>query len=140
MKIGQVRRWRLGAAFVLLTYVVLHFLNHALGLVSLAAMEAGRWWFLRLWRSPVGTVALYGALGVHGGLALWLLYQRRTLRMPAWEATQYGSASPSPHCWPPTSSPRGSRGGGSAPTIRTRGSCSASGCSPRSGASGRRSP
>ena len=43
-----------------------------------------------LWRSPVGTVALYGALSVHGGLALWLLYQRRTLRMPAWEATQYG--------------------------------------------------
>jgi adenylate cyclase len=90
MSAGSVRRWRLGAAFVLLTYVVLHFLNHALGLVSLAAMEAGRWWFLWLWRSPVGTVALYGSLSVHGGLALWLLYQRRTLRMPAWEATQYG--------------------------------------------------
>jgi adenylate cyclase len=34
-------------------------------------------------------VALYGAIIVHGVLALWLLYQRRTLRMPAWEATQY---------------------------------------------------
>jgi adenylate cyclase len=85
-----VRRARLGAAFVLLSYLVLHFLNHALGLISLDAMEAGRVWFLALWRSVPGTVALYGAIAVHGVLALWLLYDRRTLRMPAWEATQYG--------------------------------------------------
>ena len=52
-------------------------------------MAAGRWWFLALWRSVPGTLALYGAIVVHGVLALWLLYQRRTLRMPAWEATQY---------------------------------------------------
>jgi adenylate cyclase len=89
MSAVHVRRLRLAAAFVLLTYVVLHFLNHSLGLVSLAAMEAGRWWFLALWRSWPGTVALYGAIVVHGVLALWLLYQRRSLRMPAWEATQY---------------------------------------------------
>jgi adenylate cyclase len=84
-----VRRLRLGAAFVLLTYLVLHFTNHALGLVSLNAMETGRWWFLALWRSAPGTLALYGAITVHGILALWLLYDRRTLRMPLWEATQY---------------------------------------------------
>jgi adenylate cyclase len=84
-----VRRLRLGAAFVLLAYVVLHFANHALGLVSLDAMETGRWWFLGLWRTWPGTAALYGAIAVHGLLALWLLYDRRTLRMPAWEATQY---------------------------------------------------
>jgi adenylate cyclase len=85
----HVRRLRLGAAWVLLTYLVLHFSNHALGLHSLAAMEAGRGWFLLLWRSPLGTLALYGAIVVHGVLALWLLYQRRSLRMPAWEAAQY---------------------------------------------------
>jgi adenylate cyclase len=85
----HVRRLRLAAAWVLLTYLVLHFSNHALGLHSLAAMEAGRVWFLLLWRNPVGTLALYGAIVVHGVLALWLLYQRRSLRMPAWEATQY---------------------------------------------------
>ena len=89
MSATHVRRLRLAAAFVLLTYVVLHFLNHALGLISLAAMEAGRWWFLALWRSWPGTLALYGAIVVHGVLALWLLYQRRSLRMPAWEALQY---------------------------------------------------
>jgi adenylate cyclase len=89
MSPASVRRVRLGAAFVLLTYLVLHFLNHALGLISLDAMEAGRSWFLALWRSRLGTLALYGAITVHGVLALWLLYQRRSLRMPAWEATQY---------------------------------------------------
>src|SRR5437667_10690527 len=52
-------------------------------------METGRRWFLAIWRSQLGTLALYGAIVVHGGLALWLLYQRRTLRMPAWEAAQY---------------------------------------------------
>jgi adenylate cyclase len=85
----HVRRVRLGAGLVLLTYVILHFSNHALGIISLDAMAAGRWWFLALWRSVPGTLALYGAIAVHGLLALWLLYQRRTLRMPAWEATQY---------------------------------------------------
>jgi len=84
-----IRRLRLGAAAVLLAYVTLHFTNHALGLVSLNAMETGRWWFLALWRSVPGSLALYGAITVHGLLALWLLYDRRTLRMPAWEATQY---------------------------------------------------
>jgi adenylate cyclase len=85
----HVRRLRLAAAWVLLAYLVLHFVNHALGLRSLAAMEAGRAWFLLLWRHPLGTLALYGALVVHGGLALWLLYQRRSLRMPGWETVQY---------------------------------------------------
>ena len=89
MSTVHIRRLRLGAAFVLLTYLVLHFANHALGLHSLEAMEDGRGWFLAIWRSPLGTLALYGAIVVHGVLALWLLYQRRTLRMPAWEATQY---------------------------------------------------
>jgi adenylate cyclase len=84
-----IRRLRLAAAAVLLAYLTLHFTNHALGLVSLNAMETGRWWFLALWRSVPGTLALYGAIAVHGLLALWLLYDRRTLRMPAWEATQY---------------------------------------------------
>jgi len=85
-----IRRVRLGAAFVLLTYLILHFINHALGLISLDATEAGRRWFLVMWRNPIGTLALYGAITVHGVLALWLLYQRRSLRMPAWEAAQYG--------------------------------------------------
>lgn len=89
---GSGRAWirplRLWGGLILLTYLLTHFSNHALGLISLDAMAAGRVWFLALWRNPLGTAALYGALLSHWLLGLWLLYRRRTLRMPAWEATQ----------------------------------------------------
>jgi adenylate cyclase len=83
-----LRRVRLAAGLILFAYLATHLLNHALGLLSLATMEAGRTWFLAFWRNPVGTLALYGALATHVALAFWSLYQRRSLRMPAWEATQ----------------------------------------------------
>ena len=83
-----VRQTRLWMGLVLFTYLTTHFLNHALGLISLDAMAAGREWFLLLWRSRAGTVALYTALLVHLSLAYWSLYRRRTLRMPGWEALQ----------------------------------------------------
>src|SRR5215470_11685363 len=83
-----VRRVRLVSGLVLLTYLATHFLNHALGLISLEAMEVGRVWFLALWRNPVATVVLYGALAIHLGLAFYSLYRRRHLRMPLWEALQ----------------------------------------------------
>jgi adenylate cyclase len=83
-----IRRLRLASGLVLFAYLLTHFVNHTLGLVSLAALETGRGWFLALWRNPLGTLLLFGALGLHLLLALWSLYRRRTLRMPAWEATQ----------------------------------------------------
>ena len=82
---GRLRLW---SGCVLFTYVTTHLVNHSLGLVSLDAMEAGRLWFLALWRNPLGAVALYSAFLVHIGTALWSIYERRTWRMPAWEAAQ----------------------------------------------------
>src|SRR5258706_8807075 len=73
----RVRRLRLMSGLVLMSYLVTHFLNHALGNVSLAAMMDGAQWFLFLWRGPVGTVTLYGAALIHLGLGLWALYERR---------------------------------------------------------------
>jgi adenylate cyclase len=91
-----IRPLRLWCGLILFTYLLTHFTNHALGLISLDAMAAGRVWFLALWRNPVGTSALYGALLTHWLLGLWLLTRRRTLRMPLWEATQilFGLAVP----------------------------------------------
>src|SRR5919108_3863677 len=83
-----IRRIRLTTGLVLLTYLATHLINHAFGLISLEAMEAGRIWFLLLWRNPAATAALYSSLTVHFGLALWSLYQRHHLRMPLWEALQ----------------------------------------------------
>ena len=84
----KVRRTRLVTGLILLTYLATHLLNHALGLISLDAMETGRVWFLALWRNPMGTAALYTSLLTHFSLALWSLYRRRHLRIPLWEALQ----------------------------------------------------
>jgi len=81
-------RLRLATGLVLFVFLLTHFANHALGIISLEAMEHGRRPFLALWRNPIGTVVLYAALAIHLGLSLWSLYRRRSLRMPAWEAAQ----------------------------------------------------
>src|SRR5437763_546034 len=84
----SARRFRLWSGLVLFAYVTMHLANHSLGLVSLDAMEAGRVYFLALWRNPVVSLLLYASLVTHVALAFWALYQRRTLRMPLWEAAQ----------------------------------------------------
>ncbi|MBO0741409.1 MAG: adenylate/guanylate cyclase domain-containing protein [Hyphomicrobiaceae bacterium] len=83
-----VRPVRLGCGLLLFAYLFTHFANHAFGLVSLHAMEEARLWFLALWRNPIAEALLLGALLAHWLLGLWLIYRRRTLRMPVWEAAQ----------------------------------------------------
>lgn len=83
-----IRRLRLASGLVLFAYIATHYLNHMLGLVSLDAMDRGGDLFIALWRNPPATAALYGALLLHVGLAFWSIYQRRSLRMPPWEAAQ----------------------------------------------------
>jgi adenylate cyclase len=76
-----IRTTRLTSGLILFTYVLTHFLNHACGLISLAAMDA----VLRVnggfWQSAVGRPLLYYALLIHLLLALWSLYQRPSLNM-----------------------------------------------------------
>src|SRR5919109_911993 len=85
----RYERWaRLVTGLVLICYVVPHFLNHSLGVVSIDAMDRVRAVLAGWWRSAPGTVLLYGALLTHFALALVSLYRRTTLRMPVWEAAQ----------------------------------------------------
>jgi adenylate cyclase len=84
----DARRARIASGIVLFAFVATHLINHSLGLISLSAMESGRWLFLAIWRNPVGTTLLLGAVLVHVALAAWSIYLRRQLRMPLWEATQ----------------------------------------------------
>ncbi len=84
--VGRLRLW---SGYVLLFYVTTHLLNHALGLISLRVVEAGRVWFVFIWQGYAGQTALYGALLVHLVLAMWALLRRRTLRLSAWEWTQF---------------------------------------------------
>ncbi len=85
---GWERRLRLASGLAIGCFVLGHFLNHALGVVSIEAMDRVRTVLAAWWRSPPGTVVLYGALVTHFLLALVSLYRRTTLRMPAWEAAQ----------------------------------------------------
>src|SRR5215471_10348599 len=84
----MIGRFRLWSGYVLFFYVVTHFLNHALGLISLHALEIGRSGFVLLWDNPIGQTALFSALFVHLSLAFWSLYKRRALKLSHWEWTQ----------------------------------------------------
>src|SRR5689334_246014 len=82
------RRLRLVTGLIVACFIIPHFLNHSLGVVSVEAMDGARKVLAAGWRSAPGTILLYGALLVHFALALVSLYRRTTLRMPAWEAAQ----------------------------------------------------
>ena len=84
----MTRRIRLATGLILFVFVTGHLLNHAAGLHSLAAMEAGREWFTLIWRNPIGSFALVVSLVAHLLLAAWALYSLRSLRMSAGEAFQ----------------------------------------------------
>jgi adenylate cyclase len=82
--------WRLVSGLVLFSFALTHFLNHALGHISVEVMEDVQAVRRGFWRSGPGTVLLYGALGVHVVFAVAKLAQRRTWRMASWEAVQIG--------------------------------------------------
>jgi len=84
--IGRLRLW---SGYVLLAYVTTHLLNHALGFVSLRALEEGRAWLMYPWQSLPGQILLYGALLLHVSVAFWALFRRRTLALSPWEWAQY---------------------------------------------------
>ena len=88
---GSVRqKLMLASGLVLFAFAATHFLNHAVGLVSLEAMhdvQHLRWSVTRSWP---GSFILSLALIMHMVLALIKLATRATLRLPAWELVQIG--------------------------------------------------
>src|SRR5260370_8303308 len=85
---GLVRRLRLASGLVLFANITGNFINHSLGLVSIDAMEAMLHALYKVWGSWPGFIALYAAFSTHIALALWSLYQRRSLRIPPVELAQ----------------------------------------------------
>jgi adenylate cyclase len=84
----SLRQIRLVTGLVLYVYVTLHFANHALGNISIGAMESGLAIQKLIWRSPPGAVILYVSLLTHMSLGFWALYERRRFRWTRLEATQ----------------------------------------------------
>ncbi|HEX3884212.1 MAG TPA: adenylate/guanylate cyclase domain-containing protein [Stellaceae bacterium] len=83
-----IRQLRLTSGLVMLTYISMHFLNHAAGLISIPAMERMLLWVKAVWTPWPGQTVLYASFLVHYLLALWSLWQRRTLRMRPAEFAQ----------------------------------------------------
>ena len=83
-----VRRLRLSAGLVLLTYVTTHLLDHATLNISIAAADRVLQVQRFVWQGLVGTAVLYAALTIHPLLGLWALYARRHFRWSAPEAWQ----------------------------------------------------
>ena len=77
----MIERLRLISGLVMFVFVIGHLSNHALGLISLEAMNAGLAYLSAPWKSLPGRILLLGAALLHIGLALWSLYGRRTLKM-----------------------------------------------------------
>jgi len=88
----QVSSWsrdiRLVSGLILLTFATTHFLNHAVGIFGIEAMESVQNWRYNVWHSLPGTIVLYGALIIHPVFALLRVAQRRTFKMPVREMLQ----------------------------------------------------
>src|SRR5215207_2897079 len=79
---------RLVSGLVLLTFVLCHFASHVFLIVSLPIADKALDVLMWFWRSDAGTILLATAFTVHVSNALWSIYIRRYLRMPAWEIAQ----------------------------------------------------
>ena len=85
---SSLQRLRLGSGIILFVFAATHFLNHALGLVSVDLMQDAQSWRQVVTRSLIGSLILGLALVIHIGLALYKLGSRTTFKMPRWEFLQ----------------------------------------------------
>ncbi len=83
-----LRQIRLLTGLILFSYLISHFTNHALGNISLSAMEEGMVYHLAFWRSWPVAIVFYAAVLTHMSLGLWALYARRQFRWVTTEMTQ----------------------------------------------------
>src|SRR3954453_4793873 len=84
----SVRQIRLACGVVLFSYLLSHFLNHALGNISLDALAIGVYYHTSFWQFPPVAVAFYAAIAAHAGLGIWALYERRQFRWKTIEPLQ----------------------------------------------------
>src|SRR3954447_5700770 len=84
----SVRQVRLVCGVILFAYVVSHFLNHALGNISVDAMEIGVTYHTLFWQFLPVTIVFYTAALTHMGLGIYALYQRRQFRWRTVEPLQ----------------------------------------------------
>jgi adenylate cyclase len=83
-----VRQIRLVSGMVLFGYLVSHFLNHALGNISMEALATGVHYHTLFWQFLPVAILFYTAVLLHAGLGIYALYERRQFRWKALEPLQ----------------------------------------------------
>jgi adenylate cyclase len=83
-----VRQVRLVCGVVLFAYLLSHFLNHALGNISMDALATGVTYHTEFWQFLPVAIVLYTAMLVHFALGIWALYQRRQFKWKTVEPLQ----------------------------------------------------
>jgi len=90
----RLRYWervlRLWSGLVLFSFVLMHLLNHAIGIFGVEVMTTVQPYRIAIWQSWPGTVLLYGSAAVHITVTLRRVVFRRTWRMPLRELVQIG--------------------------------------------------
>src|SRR3954471_17465488 len=84
----SLRQVRLVTGIVLFAYLVSHFLNHALGNISMDALAGGLALHMAIWQFLPVAMVFYAAALIHAGLGIWALYERRQFRWKAIEPLQ----------------------------------------------------
>jgi adenylate cyclase len=84
----SVRQIRLVCGLVLFAYLVSHFLNHALGNISMDALAVGVHYHTLFWQFLPVAIVFYTAAAIHTGLGIWAFYQRRQFHWKAIEPLQ----------------------------------------------------
>ncbi len=84
----SLRQVRLASGVILFAYLVSHFLNHALGNISMEALARGVYFHTLFWQFPPVSILFYAACVVHTSLGVWALYERRQFRWKAIEPLQ----------------------------------------------------
>jgi adenylate cyclase len=84
----SIRQIRLACGVVLFAYLVSHFLNHALGNISMDALATGVYYHTLFWQFRPVMITFYTAALVHAGLGIYALYERREFRWKAIEPLQ----------------------------------------------------
>ena len=79
---------RLVSGLILFSFVTTHLMNHAVGLISIDAMEAVQKLRFAIWNSLAGSILLTGSLLVHIVFALQKFIARRSWRMSLPESVQ----------------------------------------------------
>ncbi|WP_310618784.1 adenylate/guanylate cyclase domain-containing protein [Flexibacterium corallicola] len=83
-----LQKLRLYSGLVLFVFATMHFINHAFGNFSIDLMQQGQAVRAFIWQSYLGFMVLYASLIIHVVFSLWKVLQRRSFRLPLWEATQ----------------------------------------------------